>query len=150
VTNADEPDVVARLIKTRDARYRPAEEGRAFSPTSPEVTATIQNFGDAIAGETTARFWVRGEHVDRELASSTPLSCRLATKSRSPLSGTFVTAQGSTRSLFQRTRFRRLTSSARTTTDAIVPVTVRANRVEQTYWSDLEQRAKCVALDLTS
>lgn len=38
--------------------------------------------------------------------------------------------------------FRRLTSSARTTTTPSYPITVRANRVELTYWSDLEQLAK--------
>ena len=67
MTNADKPDLVVRLIRTRDAHDRPAEEGGGLVAHVAEGTATIQNVGDAIAGETTARFWVRGEHVDREL-----------------------------------------------------------------------------------
>lgn len=45
----------------------PCGEGGGLLAHVAEVTATLQNVGDAIAGETTARFWVRGEHVDREL-----------------------------------------------------------------------------------
>jgi hypothetical protein len=32
-----------------------------------EVIATVENVGDALAGETTTRFWVRSTEVDREL-----------------------------------------------------------------------------------
>jgi hypothetical protein len=32
-----------------------------------EVIATIENVGDALAGETTTRFWLKGAGIDREL-----------------------------------------------------------------------------------
>ena len=67
MTNAGMPDLEVRLIRTRDASDRPAEEGVGILPHVAEVTATIANVGDAIADETTTRFWVRGADIDREL-----------------------------------------------------------------------------------
>lgn len=61
------PDLVVGLISVRDAHDRPADEGVGLLPHIAEVTATIENVGDAVAGETTTRFWVRGRGVDREL-----------------------------------------------------------------------------------
>lgn len=63
----DKPDLVVGLITTRDASERPAEEGAGLLAEVAEVTATIENRGDAMAGETTTQFWVRGADVDREL-----------------------------------------------------------------------------------
>jgi hypothetical protein len=65
--NSDKPDLVVKLIRTRDARDRPADEGAGLLPHVAEVIATITNVGDAAAGETTTRFWIRGAHIDREL-----------------------------------------------------------------------------------
>ena len=59
------PDLAVGLIKVRDATERSAEEG--IPPYVVEVTATITNRGDALADETTTRFWVRGADLDREL-----------------------------------------------------------------------------------
>jgi subtilase family serine protease len=59
------PDLDVGLIKVRDATQRSAEEG--IPPYVVEVTATITNRGDALADETTTRFWVRGADLDREL-----------------------------------------------------------------------------------
>jgi subtilase family serine protease len=67
VTDAGKPDLAVRLIRTRDASERPAEEGAGILPYVAELTATIENHGDAIADETTTRFWVRGADIDREL-----------------------------------------------------------------------------------
>jgi hypothetical protein len=61
------PDLAVGLITTRDARDRPAGEPGAVPAHIAEVIADIANIGDAIAGETTTRFWVRGAGVDREL-----------------------------------------------------------------------------------
>ena len=61
------PDLAVGLIKTRDAVDRPAEEGVGLLANVVEVIATVENVGDALAGETTTRFWVRGADVDREL-----------------------------------------------------------------------------------
>lgn len=61
------PDLAVGLITTRDARDRPAEEGVGILPHVVELTATIENVGDALADETTTRFWVRGADIDREL-----------------------------------------------------------------------------------
>ena len=55
------------LIRLRDARDRPAEEGAGILAHVAELTATVQNRGDALADETTTRFWVRGPDIDREL-----------------------------------------------------------------------------------
>ena len=62
---AVKPDLAVGLIKVRDATERSAEEG--IPPYVVEVTATITNRGDALADETTTRFWVRGADLDREL-----------------------------------------------------------------------------------
>ena len=60
-----EPDLAVGLIKVRDASQRAAEEG--VPPYVVELTATISNCGDAVAEETTTRFWAQGADVDREL-----------------------------------------------------------------------------------
>ena len=62
---AVKPDLAVGLIKVRDATERSAEEG--IPQYVVEVTATITNRGDALADETTTRFWVRGADLDREL-----------------------------------------------------------------------------------
>ena len=59
------PDLAVGLIKVRDATQRAAEEG--IPPYVIELTATISNRGDAVAEETTTRFWVQGADIDREL-----------------------------------------------------------------------------------
>jgi len=61
------PDLAVGLIRTRDASERPAEEGAGLVPSVAEVTAIVENRGDAFADETATRFWVRGADVDREL-----------------------------------------------------------------------------------
>jgi hypothetical protein len=58
------------LIVTRDAYERPAEEAAGVLGHVAELTATIGNVGDALAGETLTRVWVRGlegDDIDREL-----------------------------------------------------------------------------------
>jgi len=67
VTEGGKADLAVGLIRTRGAGDRPAEEGVGILPHVAEVTATIENVGDAVAGETTTRFWVRGADIDREL-----------------------------------------------------------------------------------
>jgi CARDB len=67
VSFQEKPDLVVGLITTRDASERPAEEGAGILPHVAEVTATIENRGDVLAGESTTRFWVRGDDIDREL-----------------------------------------------------------------------------------
>lgn len=67
MTMPAKPDLAVGLIRTRDARDRPAEEGVGILPHVVELTATIENVGDALADETTTRFWVRGADIDREL-----------------------------------------------------------------------------------
>jgi CARDB len=64
---AGRPDLAVGLIKTRDAVDRPVEEGVGLVKNVVEVIATIENVGDALAGETTTRFWLRSTDVDREL-----------------------------------------------------------------------------------
>jgi subtilase family serine protease len=59
------PDLAVGLIKVRDATERSAEEG--IPQYVVEVTATITNRGDALADETTTRFWARGADIDGEL-----------------------------------------------------------------------------------
>jgi hypothetical protein len=61
------PDLAVGLIRTRDAVDRPVEEGVGLLKNVVEVIATIENVGDALAGETITRFWVRSTDVDREL-----------------------------------------------------------------------------------
>jgi len=67
MTNAGKPDLAVGLIRTRDASERPDEEGAGIVPYVAELTATVENVGDALADETTTRFWVRGADIDREL-----------------------------------------------------------------------------------
>jgi hypothetical protein len=67
VTEAQLPDLVVGLIKVRDAQGRSAEEGPDIVAHVAELTAIVHNQGDALADETTTRFWVRGADIDREL-----------------------------------------------------------------------------------
>jgi hypothetical protein len=67
VTSSLMPDLVMGLITVRDAGRRPADQGAGVGPYVAELAATIHNRGDAIAEETTTRFWVRGADIDREL-----------------------------------------------------------------------------------
>ena len=67
MTDIGKPDLAVGLITTRDADERPADEAVGLLSHVTELTATIANVGDAMAGETTTRFWLRGDGVDREL-----------------------------------------------------------------------------------
>jgi hypothetical protein len=67
VTNTAKPDITVRLIRTRDPHERPAEEGIGIVWHVAELTATIANVGNGVAGETTTRFWVCGADIDKEL-----------------------------------------------------------------------------------
>lgn len=67
MTDAQLPDLVVGLIKVRDARGRSADEGAEIVLYVAELTAIVHNQGDALADETTTRFWVRGADIDREL-----------------------------------------------------------------------------------
>ena len=67
MTDAQLPDLVVGLIKLRDAHERCADEGAEIVPYVAELTAIVHNQGDALADETTTRFWVRGADIDREL-----------------------------------------------------------------------------------
>jgi hypothetical protein len=66
VTDAQLPDLVAGLIKVRDAQGR-FDECDETVPYVAELTAVVHNQGDAIAEETTTLFWIRGADIDREL-----------------------------------------------------------------------------------
>ena len=61
------PDLVVGLIRIRDATERPAAEGAGILPSVTELTAIVHNKGNAVADETTTRFWVQGADIDREL-----------------------------------------------------------------------------------
>ena len=65
--DAQLPDLFVGLIRVRDARGRSAGEGFGIVPYVAELTAIVHNQGDALADETTTRFWVRGADIDREL-----------------------------------------------------------------------------------
>jgi subtilase family serine protease len=67
VTHAVLPDLAVGLIRVRDATERSAEQSAGIGPYAVELTATINNRGNALADETTTRFWVRGADVDREI-----------------------------------------------------------------------------------
>src|SRR5919197_6147752 len=67
MTGSSGPDLAVGLITTRDAAERPPAERAGIVPGVVEVTAVIQNVGDALAEETVTRFWMRGADVDREL-----------------------------------------------------------------------------------
>lgn len=67
MTNVLMPDLVVGLIRVRDARERSADQGAGIVAYVAELTATVHNRGDALADETTTRFWVRGADIDREL-----------------------------------------------------------------------------------
>ena len=67
MTNVLMPDLVVGLIRVRDARERFADQGAGIVAYVAELTATVHNRGDALADETTTRFWVRGADIDREL-----------------------------------------------------------------------------------
>jgi hypothetical protein len=57
--NNGKPDLAVRLINTRDARDRPVEKGVGIVAHAVEVTATIEDVGDVVAGETITRFSLR-------------------------------------------------------------------------------------------
>jgi subtilase family serine protease len=67
VNAAAKPDLSVGLILTRDATERPRAESVGLLPWVAELTATITNIGDGVAGETLTRFWLHGSGVDREL-----------------------------------------------------------------------------------
>lgn len=67
MTDAQLPDLVVGLIRVRDASARSADEDDELVPYVAELTAIIRNEGDALAEETTTRFWVRGDDIDKEL-----------------------------------------------------------------------------------
>jgi subtilase family serine protease len=67
VTDAQLPDLVVGLIRVRDATERSTDEDDEIVPYVAELTAIVRNQGDALAGETTTRFWVRGDDIDKEL-----------------------------------------------------------------------------------
>jgi CARDB len=67
VTNGRKPDLAVGLIRTRDASERPAEEGVGIVAQVAELTAVIENRGDAIADETITRFSILGADSDSEL-----------------------------------------------------------------------------------
>ena len=67
MTDEKLPDLVVGLIKLRDAPGRCADEGAEILPYVAELTAIVHNQGDALADETTTRFWVQGADIDREL-----------------------------------------------------------------------------------
>jgi subtilase family serine protease len=66
VTNAAMPDLVVGLIRVRDPT-RFTDQATGIAPYVAEVTATVHNRGDALADETTTRFWLHGADIDREL-----------------------------------------------------------------------------------
>ena len=130
MTNGDKPDLVVRLIRTRDAHDRPADAGGGLLAHVAEVTATIQNIGDAIADETTTRFWIRGEHVDRELRV-------IHTPELLPGDEVEVTALWDLRDgpgeytiIISADAFSQIDELRKDNNNAIVHVAVRANRVE--------------------
>jgi subtilase family serine protease len=67
VIQAGIPDLVVGLIRVRDATDRFADQDSGIAPHVAELTATVHNRGDALAEETTTRFWVHGADTDREL-----------------------------------------------------------------------------------
>jgi subtilase family serine protease len=67
MSDRGKPDLAVGLIRTRDAGERPAEEAAGIVPYVAELTAVIDNIGEAYAEETTTRFWVRGQDLDREI-----------------------------------------------------------------------------------
>jgi hypothetical protein len=87
------PDLVVGVIRVRDARERSADQGAGIVAYVAELAATVHNRGDALADETTTRFWVRGPTSTGNCGSSIPPHCRPATRSRSPLCGTSATVE---------------------------------------------------------
>jgi len=61
------PNLAVGLITTRDAYERRMIDDAGLATHVVEVIATIENVGDALAGETTTHFWLKGAGVDREL-----------------------------------------------------------------------------------
>jgi len=61
------PNLAVGLITTRDAYERRMTDDAGLAAHVVEVIATIENVGDALAGETTTRFWLKGAGIDREL-----------------------------------------------------------------------------------
>jgi hypothetical protein len=67
MTDTQLPDLVVGLIRVRDVHGRSADEGAEIVPYVAEVTAIVHNQGEALADETTTRFWIRDADIDREL-----------------------------------------------------------------------------------
>jgi hypothetical protein len=65
--SSGKPNLAVGLITTRDAHERRVTDAAGLAAHVVEVIATIENVGDALAGETTTRFWLQGAGVDREL-----------------------------------------------------------------------------------
>ena len=61
------PNLAVGLITTRDAHERRMIDAAGVATHVVEVIATIENVGDALAGETTTHFWLKGAGIDREL-----------------------------------------------------------------------------------
>lgn len=61
------PNLAVGLITTRDAHERRMIDAAGVATHVVEVIATIENVGDALAGETTTHFWLKGAGMDREL-----------------------------------------------------------------------------------
>jgi hypothetical protein len=66
VNETNQPDLVVRLIRTRDDRDRSPERA-GLVPHVVELIATLANLGDGVAGETITRFRVSGAGVEREV-----------------------------------------------------------------------------------
>lgn len=96
MTDAQQPDLVVGLIKVGDAAGRSADEDAEIVPNVAELTPSCTTRGNALADETTTRFWVRGADTDRELRVICTLSCRLSKGSRSPRCGIFAAGAAST------------------------------------------------------
>jgi hypothetical protein len=67
MTEAALPDLVVGLVRVHSAAERPFEERAGILAHVAELVATVQNRGDALANETTTRFWLCGPDIDREL-----------------------------------------------------------------------------------
>jgi len=67
VSSTRRPDLAVGLTTTRDGHQRRAADSAGILAGVAEVTATIDNRGDAAADETITQFWVRGVDMDRAL-----------------------------------------------------------------------------------
>jgi len=96
MTAAQLSDLIVGLIKVCDAQERLADEGAEIVPCVAELTAIVHNQGDALADETTTRFWYAAPTSTANCGSSIPPPCRRARRSRSPRCETFAAAAAST------------------------------------------------------